>query len=92
VARVFFSYAGDDLSRAVEVFEWLSADGHDVFFDRDVRNGIPAGDVWKRPYRMLVEVPCGVLVGLAGFLAMLPLPGIRRCSVGEVDNDAFWGP
>jgi hypothetical protein len=45
-----------------------------------------------RPYRMLVEVPCGVLVGWAGFLAMLPLPGIRRCSVGEVDNDAFWGP
>jgi WD40 repeat protein len=57
VARVFLSYAGADLSQALEVFGWLSADGHDIFFDRDVRNGIPAGEVWKRKlYQELSKV------------------------------------
>jgi WD40 repeat protein/energy-coupling factor transporter ATP-binding protein EcfA2 len=44
VARVFLSYASGDLARAEDVFSWLDADGHDVFFARD---GIPAGQVWK---------------------------------------------
>lgn len=48
MARLFLSYATPDHELAASVFTWLTEDGHDVFFDRDIRNGIPAGEDWKR--------------------------------------------
>jgi hypothetical protein len=48
VARVFISYAGADLALASELHEWFDEDGHEVFFDRDPRDGIAVGDEWVR--------------------------------------------
>ncbi|MEV6235878.1 TIR domain-containing protein [Lentzea sp. NPDC051838] len=48
MAKVFVSYAGPDLALAAELHDWLEADGHEVFLDRDPRNGIAVGDEWVR--------------------------------------------
>lgn len=37
-----------DLPLAAELHDWLAADGHEVFLDRDPRNGIAVGDEWVR--------------------------------------------
>ncbi|MCP2242599.1 nSTAND1 domain-containing NTPase [Lentzea aerocolonigenes] len=47
MARLFLSYATPDFELASSVFDWLTEDGHEVFFDRDVRDGIPVGEDWK---------------------------------------------
>jgi WD40 repeat protein len=47
VANVFISHAGEDSRPAAELREWLVADGHDVFLDRDLRDGIAVGDEWE---------------------------------------------
>lgn len=44
MARVFISHASMDSVRAGEVREWLVADGHEVFLDQDLRNGLVVGD------------------------------------------------
>jgi len=63
VARVFLSYATPDHGLARSVHAWLTADGHDVFFDRDQIRGIPVGDDWKdRLYRELARVDAVVCV------------------------------
>ncbi|MGW6928579.1 nSTAND1 domain-containing NTPase [Lentzea sp. NPDC054927] len=46
MAQVFVSYASADLMLAAELHDWLESDGHDVFLDRDPRNGIAVGDEW----------------------------------------------
>lgn len=48
MARIFVSHATADLSIAVGVRDWLQDDRHQVFLDRDLREGVQAGEVWKR--------------------------------------------
>jgi WD40 repeat protein/energy-coupling factor transporter ATP-binding protein EcfA2 len=47
VARVFISYASADRALAGQVHEWLVADGHDLFLDQDLRDGITVGESWQ---------------------------------------------
>jgi hypothetical protein len=46
VARVFVSYASADRECAGQLHEWLVAEGHEVFLDRDLGNGIAVGEEW----------------------------------------------
>ena len=48
MARVFVSHAGEDSGLAGEVHGWLVADGHDVFLDRDLGDGIAVGEDWQQ--------------------------------------------
>jgi energy-coupling factor transporter ATP-binding protein EcfA2 len=47
VARVFVSYASEDIVLAGEVRRWLDDDHHEVFLAQDVRVGIAAGEEWR---------------------------------------------
>ena len=47
VARVFLSHSGTDTAMAVAVREWLIADDHEVFLDRDLDDGIAVGEEWQ---------------------------------------------
>jgi hypothetical protein len=44
---VFISHAGQDVALACEVHRWLVTDGHEVFLDRDLREGIAIGEEWQ---------------------------------------------
>jgi TIR domain/AAA ATPase domain len=48
VARVFVSHASADHRLAGEVHGWLTADGHEVFLDQDLRDGLVLGEEWQR--------------------------------------------
>src|SRR4051812_44100838 len=48
MARVFISHASADAAPAAEVHRWLVGDGHQVFLDRDLEDGILAGEEWQR--------------------------------------------
>jgi TIR domain len=48
VARVFVSHASEELECAGQLHQWLVADGHEVFLDRDLRDGIPVGEEWEQ--------------------------------------------
>ncbi|MDT7840983.1 nSTAND1 domain-containing NTPase [Streptomyces justiciae] len=48
MANVFISHAGQDTNLAEELHAWLTADGHHVFLDRDVRDGIALGEEWEQ--------------------------------------------
>jgi WD40 repeat protein len=48
VARVFISHSSDDCAIAGDVREWLVGDGHSVFLDRDVHDGIAVGEDWQQ--------------------------------------------
>ncbi|MGH3912982.1 MAG: toll/interleukin-1 receptor domain-containing protein, partial [Pseudonocardiaceae bacterium] len=48
MARVFISYAHDDLNWARDVHQWLKQAGHDVFLEQDPRNGIAIGETWRQ--------------------------------------------
>lgn len=78
MARVFVSYAHQDLDRAQKVVAWLREEGHDVFMDRDRQDGIVGGEPWKpRLYRQLRQADAVVCVVTRAFVAS------RWCS-GEV--------
>ena len=47
VARVFVSHASEDHVVAAELHQWLVDDGHDVFLDQDLRDGIALGEDWE---------------------------------------------
>jgi WD40 repeat protein len=47
-ARVFLSYASEDRQRAGQLHQWLVADGHEVFWDQGLRNGIEVGEEWDK--------------------------------------------
>jgi hypothetical protein len=47
MARVFVSYASEDIVVADEVRRWLHDDHHEVFLAGDLRVGIAAGEVWR---------------------------------------------
>ncbi|MGW6194809.1 nSTAND1 domain-containing NTPase [Kribbella sp. NPDC055110] len=51
MARVFISHAGSDTQLATEIHAWLTAAGHEVFFDRDRQDGIRLGDDWEATLR-----------------------------------------
>ena len=44
MARVFISHAQEDLACAVEIRDWIRADGHEVFLDRDLQDGTQPGE------------------------------------------------
>ena len=44
MARVFVSHASEDDVVAAEVHEWLVQDNHDVFLDKDLRDGSRRAD------------------------------------------------
>jgi hypothetical protein len=48
MARVFVSHSGKDAALACEVHRWLVDDGHEVFLDRDLYDGIRVGDQWEQ--------------------------------------------
>jgi TIR domain len=48
VARVFVSHASADGERAGQLHQWLVGEGHEVFLDHDLRDGIPIGGEWER--------------------------------------------
>lgn len=48
MTRVFVSHASDGLEPAAEVCRWLVEAGHDVFLDKDRREGIPVGEAWRQ--------------------------------------------
>ncbi|HEU0086522.1 MAG TPA: TIR domain-containing protein [Pseudonocardiaceae bacterium] len=48
MARVFISHASADLAVAVELHRWLDQDGHEVFLDQDLRDGIAVGEQWEQ--------------------------------------------
>jgi WD40 repeat protein len=47
MARVFISYASEDLERAGLLHQWLLAAGHKVFLAKDLRDGIAGGEPWR---------------------------------------------
>jgi hypothetical protein len=48
VARVFISHASEDERVAARLHGWLVGGGHEVFLDRDLRDGIGVGEVWEQ--------------------------------------------
>ena len=48
MARVFVSHASEDQLVAARLHGWLVGDGHEVFLDRDLRDGIGVGEVWEQ--------------------------------------------
>ncbi|MGQ0776331.1 MAG: TIR domain-containing protein, partial [Pseudonocardiales bacterium] len=90
MARVFVSYASEDVMLACEVHQWLKEAGHTAFLDRDRRDGIPLGKEWKPELRhklretdamvclvtsrYLTSTCCTDEVRIAQFLGSLLLP------------------
>ncbi len=69
MARVFLSYATENLVLVHDVHDWLVRAGHDVFFARDNHDGIAVGDAWKqRLYRELNRVDAVVCVVTDAYL------------------------
>ena len=48
MARVFVSHSSEDGALAGEVHRWLVDDGHEVFLDHDLRDGIVVGEEWEQ--------------------------------------------
>ena len=90
MARVFVSHASEDQLVAARLHGWLVDDGHEVFLDRDLRDGIGVGEVWEqRLYERLRWADavvclitsayrgsawCAAEVGIAGSLGSRLLP------------------
>src|SRR3954449_12503595 len=51
MARVFISHASADPAVAAEVHRWLVGDGHQVFFDQDLSDGLLVGQEWEKRLR-----------------------------------------
>lgn len=47
MAKVFLSHASEDQRPTDDVHEWLLDGGHEVFLDRDMRDGIALGEEWE---------------------------------------------
>jgi WD40 repeat protein len=48
MARVFISHTSQDDECAAGVYRWLVGEGHEVFLDRDLRDGLRVGEQWER--------------------------------------------
>ncbi|SDZ26006.1 WD domain-containing protein, G-beta repeat-containing protein, partial [Geodermatophilus africanus] len=51
MARVLVSHASKDAALAAEVHRWLVDEGHEAFLDRDLADGILAGEEWEKRLR-----------------------------------------
>jgi len=70
MARVFVSYASEDVGLAGGVTRWLVDGGHEVFLDRDARDGIAVGDRWEqRLYERLRWADAVVCVVTSAYVA-----------------------
>ena len=70
MAKVFVSHASEDLGFAEEVHGWLVDDGHEVFLDRDLRDGIGVGEDWEqRLYERLRWADAVVCVVTSAYVA-----------------------
>jgi len=70
MAKVFVSHASNDRELAHEVHRWLSHDGHQVFLDQDLQDGIVVGEAWEqRLYERLRWADAVVCVVTSGYLA-----------------------
>ncbi|MGQ0776541.1 MAG: toll/interleukin-1 receptor domain-containing protein [Pseudonocardiales bacterium] len=70
VAQVFVSHASADLALAREVHGWLVQAGHEVFLDRDPRDGLVVGEQWEQQlYEWLRRTDAVVCVVTAAYLA-----------------------
>lgn len=67
MATVFVSHASGDAALAGEVHWWLIDDGHEVFLDQDLRDGIAVGEEWEQRLQWAGAVVCLVTLGLCGF-------------------------
>ncbi len=47
-AKVFVSHASEDHECAGQLHQWLVAEGHEVFLDQDLRDGIAVGEEWDK--------------------------------------------
>jgi hypothetical protein len=47
VARVFISHSSADAAPADEVHRWLVEDGHEVFLDQRLHDGLVVGEEWE---------------------------------------------
>ena len=99
MARVFISHAGADTLTAARVHRWLVDEGHDVFLDHDVVDGIRVGDDWvQRLHERLRwadavvcvvtaayvdSMWCGIEVGVAQSRGCLVLPLAAAPGVGH---------
>jgi WD40 repeat protein len=48
VAKVFVSHASEDNNAAAKLHQWLLEDGHEVFLDQDLGDGIALGEEWEQ--------------------------------------------
>lgn len=48
MANIFISHSSVDNDWAEKIYVWLEEDGHDLFLDRDLTDGIVVGDDWER--------------------------------------------
>jgi WD40 repeat protein len=70
MARVFVSHSSEDRELAWEVHHWLATDGHEVFLDQDLREGIAVGEEWRqRLYERLRWADAVVCVVTSAYLA-----------------------
>ena len=64
MAKVFVSHASEDHLVAAELYQWLIGDGHEVFLDQDLRDGIALGEEWEQ--RLLRAAALGRRCGVLG--------------------------
>jgi WD40 repeat protein/energy-coupling factor transporter ATP-binding protein EcfA2 len=70
MARVFVSHASNDRELADQVHRWLTEDGHQVFLDQDLNDGIAVGEEWEqRLYERLRWADAVVCVVTSAYLA-----------------------
>jgi WD40 repeat protein len=70
VARVFVSHSSKDQELAAEVHGWLADDGHEVFLDQDLHDGIAVGEDWEeRLHERLRQADAVVCLVTSAYLA-----------------------
>jgi len=87
VAHVFLSHSSSDTALADSVHRWLQDDGHEVFLDSNIRDGVLVGERWrKRLYDELSRIDAvGCLVTRAYVVSTWCTAEVRcgaACDVG----------
>jgi TIR domain-containing protein len=71
VAKVFVSHSSADTTFVAQVHRWLVDDGHEVFLDQDLGDGIAIRDVWeKRLHERLRRADAVVCMPTAAYVAL----------------------
>ena len=64
MGNIFISHSSQNVDRAKQVFDWLTANGwDDVFLDLDAEHGIAAGQRWKDALQKAAQ-RCEVVLAL----------------------------